>query len=245
MTNDNNVHEGHRERMTEKLLANPNGLYEHEILEVLLYPLLPRVDTNPIAHDLITAFGSLAGVLNAKAEELVVVKGIGKRTASAICLLGSLLDRVTENKKKTHPSALFTVYDILQEVSDYFANAYEERFLVVLLDKSHKHLLTLNFADKIDDQVTVDVPTMLKAFSVKDPYYVVLVHNHPSGNVSPSPSDDFTTQKTNLICEIHGVNVLDHIIVHKDKHFSYHQSGRLEYVKKSTDLNKILKELKE
>ena len=86
-----NIHKGHRERIRQQTYGNGfAGYSDHQILEVVLTYAIPYKDTNPIAHDLISAFGSLAGVLDAKVDDLVKVKGVGKKTAikyNETCLL--------------------------------------------------------------------------------------------------------------------------------------------------------------
>lgn len=74
-----NPHLGHRARMTEKVLNNPTVLADHELLEVLLYGTLPRIDTNPLAHKLLEVFGSLENLFSADMKELMVVKGVGEK----------------------------------------------------------------------------------------------------------------------------------------------------------------------
>ena len=74
---------------------------------------------------------------------------------------------------------------------------------------------------------------------------VIIAHNHPSGNVAPSDVDDFTTMNINLLCEMHGVRLVDHVIVGKDDAFSYHVSGRLDHVRSIADVNSLLENIAE
>ena len=95
------IHAGHRDRMYDKLLNSPDSLSEHEYLEVLLFSFIPRKNTNPIAHKLLRTFGSLSGVFNASAKELMTVDGIGKSVATKIVAVGKIFQRVKDKKEKT------------------------------------------------------------------------------------------------------------------------------------------------
>ena len=89
-----NLHASHRERMRQRLLEHgAEAMHDHEILEMLLYYAIPRGDTNPIAHRLINAFGSLTGVLEAAPEDLVKIEGVGDRSASLIKLITPISKR--------------------------------------------------------------------------------------------------------------------------------------------------------
>ena len=81
------MHEGHRQRMYDKL-KNDDGLFDHELLEILLFNALPRKNTNPIAHELLDTFGSLAGVLAADTEKLKAVNGVGENVALYLKCIG-------------------------------------------------------------------------------------------------------------------------------------------------------------
>ena len=90
---EENLHAGHRERVIKKFITSNNGVLDHELLEILLFSFLPRIDTNPIAHRLIQTFGSLKGVFLATTEQLLSVKGIGKKTAANIKLIGMIYEK--------------------------------------------------------------------------------------------------------------------------------------------------------
>ena len=88
------MHEGHRKRMYEKL-KNDDGLYEHELLEILLFNAFQRKNTNPIAHALLDSFGSISGVLNASVEELCAVEGVGESVALYLKCIGECTKRTS------------------------------------------------------------------------------------------------------------------------------------------------------
>ena len=88
-----NCHSGHRERMAEKFIIAPNAMLDHEVLEMLLFYVIPRKDTNKLAHRLIRVFGSLQNVLDRTPKELMMVDGVGKRTAVFLSLINTVAKR--------------------------------------------------------------------------------------------------------------------------------------------------------
>ena len=100
MSNDANLHAGHRKRLTEKFLINASALSDHELIEILLFYSIPRRDTNPLAHQLLRVFGGIDGLLNASAQEISSISGIGERSATNILLVGEILRRATQKPKQ-------------------------------------------------------------------------------------------------------------------------------------------------
>ena len=108
-TNDKNLHSGHRERLRDKFKNGKESFKEHELLELLLSYSIPRKDTNALAHSLINEFGSLKNVLNADAELLSSVKGVGDNSACFLSLVGYLTKIL--NKKEISKATLSTISD--------------------------------------------------------------------------------------------------------------------------------------
>ncbi len=232
------IHAGHRERMFLKFNNNPDSMLEHELLEILLYPTIPRLDTNPIAHRLINTFGSFSAVFSASFSQLLAVKGVGEKTANYILLLGKSIDTVIKNAGKN--VVLNGFESIKKEVSNLFYGVREEKMVLFMLDKKYKKIAVVDFTDKDISSVSLEVPEVANAFALYRPHHVILAHNHPSGKASPSRVDDVSTKKINLLCASLGVDFTDHVIVGKDEVFSYVHSGRMEDIKKTADLNKLL-----
>lgn len=234
-----NLHQGHRERAIEKLFKNPQGLAEHEVLEIILFSVIPRRDTNAIAHRLIRTFGSLTKVFSASAEELVSVEGVGKRTAGEILALGRVIELVG-NKPKEDTSVWYSVYSKKNELIEMFKNEREEKFVLILLNARRKKITSFEYEDKHGDSVSAEIPEIARAIALHKPKYAMIAHNHPSYNPNPSKSDDLATMKINLLCSMHGVILTDHVIVSGEKIYSYHIEGRMDYLKSISDLDKLL-----
>lgn len=237
MNERENLHSGHRERMTEKLINSPDSLSEHELLEVLLYSFIPRKDTNEISHRLLRTFGSIENLLNADPKDIAVVDGIGKTTASRLVLCGKILDNIEKQKSKKSNRPMRSFFDNKEEFINFFKGLKHEKFVIYLLDKRFYKITTIEFSNQDRIAVSGDIPEIAKIVALNKPTYALLAHNHPSGNKLPSDKDDEATAKLNLTFSLHGVTLIDHVIATKDDAYSYHLSGRLDYIKKNYVLN--------
>lgn len=226
--------------MTEKILENPDSLQDHEVLEVILFSFLPRIDTNVLAHKLLRTFGSLSNLFNAKPEDIMATPGIGKTTASKILLMGQLLKR-TVNSQNVPKKAFRCGADFEDYAISLFSSLTRERFALVLLDVKYMPITTLIFDDESVNHVSVKVDEIVHAFAIHKPTYVILAHNHPSGNVEPSPEDDLTTAKFYMLCYLHGITLNDHVVVSGNQIFSYRMNGKMDDYNDKYKLEKLLK----
>jgi DNA repair protein RadC len=241
MSENENIHSGHRKRMLKRAQENFEALLDHEVLEILLYDSLPRVNTNPIAHRLIKTFGSIKDVFMASVEELSAVSGVGEKTANKLAFIGGLIKRV---EKSPRNSVMLTSFEkTRQEIKEWFDNEDKERFSIFLLDKRYKKIAVVDFDNQDVTRVNVEVSEIASSFAHYKPSKVIIAHNHPSGMAEPSESDDLATKKINLLCMAHGVTLADHVIYGKGKVYSYMQSGKLDEIKKKADLNAMLNNL--
>lgn len=241
MSERENIHAGHRERMMKRLKENKEALLEHELLEMLLFATLPRINTNPIAHRLLKVFGSLNGVFNASVEELFAINGVGEKTAMHLCAIGQAFKRASSDNLENKELKNFEM--VKKEVVRLFEREKHERFCLFLLSQTYKKVAVIDFYDKDTNAVSVGLSDVAKAFAIYKPKNVIIAHNHPSGLKEPSEKDDFATMKINLICMAHSVNLTDHVIYTQKGVYSYMQSGKLDEIKKKADLNKLLNSL--
>ncbi len=241
MSERENIHDGHRERMLEKLIDNDDKLLDYEVLEILLFSLLPRVNTNPIAHRLINAFGGIKNVFSASVTELSAINGIGEKTARKIRVLGVLIKIILREQDSDTRLTCFEA--VKEQVIKLFQSQTEEKFYLFLLDNNYKKISVIDFCNEDKTSVSLEVSNVAKAFAIYKPKNAIIAHNHTSGIVEPSEKDDISTMKINLLCMAHAVNLTDHVIYSKGSVFSYSQSGRLDEIKKKADLNALLKSL--
>lgn len=227
------MHEHHRDRLREKLFAEPNSLNEFEILEVILYGAIPRKNTNDIAHRLIERFGSVGNVLKASIHELTEVEGVGKNTASFIVCLGLILSRKLEDER--FPK-VFSFNDIREPLIKAFSGYTEEVFMAFFLDKKQNIISRKIIYGSDTIKVDIDLKDFSRQVVLSKPAYVVIAHNHLSGKYQPSASDDKATEKICMVCALNGASLIDHIIVAGDKVYSYYYDKRLDIIRKNVEL---------
>ena len=203
--------------MKEKFIENGiQGMDDHVILEMLLYYALPRINTNELAHRLISHFGSLADVLEADVYELQQVEGVGENTAVLIALVTQINKRYMEQQSLEAPR----IHDS-KDAGRYFVAkfAYETKEIAYAMFLNNKNGIisckqigsgVVNGTD-ISIRSLVETALKLKATSV------IISHNHPNGLAVPSIEDEQSTKKICKALSLVGVNLLDHIIVAGDK----------------------------
>ncbi|THF54041.1 RadC family protein [Allorhizobium terrae] len=211
---------GHRDRLRMRFKdKGDDALADYEVLELLLFRLIPRRDTKPIAKALIDRFGSLAGVFGAQLSLLQEVKGVGEAVALDLKLISSAAQRMLKSDIKGKP-----VLSSWSSVIDYChaAMAYEttEQFRILFLDKRNAMI-----ADEIQGRGTVDHTPVYPREVVKralelSATAIILVHNHPSGDPTPSRADIEMTKTIIDTAKPLGITVHDHVIIGKQGHAS-------------------------
>ncbi len=223
-------HEGHRERVKRKFLESgfTPATPEHEVLEMLLFYSIPRQDTNPLAHELISRFGSLPNVLNASYEQLLTVKGVSSHTAVLLKLILAASDaylRCMEKEDFKCKSA--------EDAGQYLLERYrflgnDEIFSVLSLDGVND-LKSFDIIEKGDiATVGVSIRKIIETLIRTKAHSVVLAHNHPSGIALPSQEDVAVTANIKKALLPLGIRVADHIIISGNDYVSLAQSGRFK-----------------
>ena len=213
------MHEGHRERVREKVRQTGlNGFSPHEILELLLFYACPRGDTNATAHRLMDRFGSLSAVLEAPYEELIAVNGVGDAAATLLGLVPELFRKYTADK------AAKTVMDSVDAVVNYlrprFFGLTTEHIGILCLDISGR---VNNFTFLSDGSLKLAQLDVRKAAQValrNNAESVILAHNHPGGLPNPSRADLTTTQTLIQTFRAINIRVADHIIFSDEDYFA-------------------------
>jgi DNA repair protein RadC len=212
---------GHRERLRERFMtAGPDALLDYELLELVLFRALPRQDTKPLAKLLIDKFGSFAEVLGAKPERLKEHKGVGDAVVTEIKLIEAASLRLIRGSVIKRP-----VLQSWSQLIDYchasMAYSTKEAFRILFLDK--KNLL---IADEVQQEGTVDHTPVYPREVIKralelSASAIILVHNHPSGDPTPSRADIDMTNRIVEAAEKLGIKVHDHVIIGRDGHASF------------------------
>ncbi len=225
-----NLHKGHRERLRQSYMQNgPEGMYEHQLLELLLTYAIPRQDTNPIAHRLLdkSAFGSLYEVLNAAPKELMSVAGIGESAAVLLSLVGAMCRRgrpgagAGEKKKLNTPDAAMRYCKGLP------FNDTNESMYIVCLDKNYRVLHTQLLGTGTPGEVTVYPRAVVECAVRCGAQNIIICHNHPSGDLRPSADDCETTARIISAVTPIGIGLSDHVIVGGESAFSMFREADL------------------
>ena len=234
------MHEGHRKRMYEKLKSGA-PLYDHELLEILLFNAIPRKNTNPLAHSLIETFGTLAGVFEADIDELKCVEGVGENVALYIKSIGECLRRtnsvnsgfaILKNHKDIDDFVLMRLRSKISEVLEFY-----------FLDKAGRVLSIHPFNCGDAHKVVVASQKISSILASARPHSVIVAHNHPRGTAAPSVKDELFTREMQVICSLNEVNLQDHCIVGSDgKVYSYFHSGEIDGIKQSYTFRNVLDE---
>lgn len=232
------MHEGHRKRIMDRLKSGPDSLQDHEILEILLFNALPRVNTNPIAHDLIKSFGSLSGVFSASVEQLCSVRGIGSSAAEYIRCIGMCFERVrayTEDLPR-----YFNVHTYSQYLENNLHDAPYEVLQIFCVDKNGKVFFRKTFGNESERAVVVDPTEISRILVAQAPRAVVVAHNHPHEVCRPSADDDDFTAQVQVLCSANNVKLYDHIIIGSDGAYSYYLAGRMDDIRRRYDVQNII-----
>lgn len=219
--------DGHRARMRERLLrGGPEGLLDHELLEMVLFAANPRRDTKPLARELLARFGDFAGVVAAPVPELLAVEGMGEAGAAAVKTVHAAALRLTLAAVRERP-ALDGWSRLLDHLHATLARERVEQFRVLFLD-ARNHLI----ADEALGRGTVNHTPVYPREVVRRALELhasslILVHNHPSGDPTPSRADVEMTQEVRAAAAALGLTLHDHVVVGLGRTVSFRQEGLL------------------
>lgn len=219
------MHEGHRDRMRERILQSGiESLQPHEVLEYLLYHAIPRKDTNAVAHDLIAKFGSFKDVINADYDALKDVSGMTKNAALFISSLKGVFRFYASNDGKDS-KIIATRGDLVRYLSPIFYGDKTEKFYMLCLDSKSAVIKLVKLASGIPQEVRVDVRDVVDNALKFKAVSVVIAHNHPSGDVSPSVQDVELTRAIAAALQLIKIRLTDHYIFSDYGYCSFVEDG--------------------
>ncbi len=216
---------GHRQRLKERFLkGGSNALQDYELLELLLFQAIPRRDVKPLAKELLETFGSFGDVIDAPAERLKQFNGIGDSALIALKMIKAGASKMAQEQIINKPvlSRWQTLLDYCRITQGY---AKHEVFRVLFLDR--KNVL---IADEVQQEGTVDHTPVYPREVIKRALEltasaIILVHNHPSGDPTPSRGDIDMTKEIIDAGKKLSITVHDHIIIGKKGHTSFKSMG--------------------
>lgn len=216
---------GHRDRLRTRFADNgPDALADYEILELVLFLAIPQKDVKPLAKDLIKRFGGLPEVMNAPVEELVKVEGIKEKTALALKSITALAHRATKAELMKKP-----LLNNWTRLMDYchatMAHETKEHFRILFLNKKNELI-----ADEIQGSGTVDhTPAypreIMKRALELGATAMILMHNHPSGDSTPSQADIDMTNAIIRAAQPFNIVIHDHIVIARSGYTSFRNEG--------------------
>lgn len=219
------VHDGHRARLRRQLLdGGLDSFSDVQALELLLGFVIARKDVNPLAHALLDRFGSLSGVLDAPAGELMKVPGIGENTAVMLSVMPQLMRRYTIGKNKTG-TILNTTTKAGSYLLPFFFGAKDEQVYLLCLDAKCKVLDCRKLFTGSVNTVGVSVRRIVEEALRRNATSVILAHNHTSGIALPSREDEETTNMVQAALEAVGIRLADHMVMVEDDFVSMADSG--------------------
>ena len=212
---------GHRERLRARFReAGAEAVSDYELLELILFRAIPQRDIKPLAKELIAKFGSFAETVAAPSARLAEIKGMGEAAITELKLVHAAASRLARGQVQKRP-VLSSWSNVLDYCRTAMAFAEKEQFRVLFLDKRNQLI-----ADELQQVGTVDHTPVYPREVVKralelSATALILVHNHPSGDPTPSRADIVMTQSIIEVAKPLGISVHDHIIVGKEGHASF------------------------
>ena len=199
---------------------------DYELLELTLFAALPRRDTKPLAKVLLARFGSFAEVIAAPRARLLEVKGVGEAVANHLKIVEAAAHRLAKTKVMGRP-ALSSWSALLDYCTAAMARSQNEEFRVLFLDRKNNLV-----ADEVQNRGTIDHTPVYPREIIKRALElgasaIILVHNHPSGDPTPSKADILMTREIVSAAKVLSIAVHDHLVIGRSGHASFKSLGLL------------------
>jgi DNA repair protein RadC len=214
------LHSGHRQRLKERFIKSAqNSLPSYELLEMLLFFANPRIDTKPIAKELLARYKTISAVLMADSDELKLIKGVGDSATFVFKLVREISSRIG-NEKINNKEILSNWQDLINYCKILASQLEVEEFHAIYLDSKNIVIKEQRITGTID-RVSVYPREIVRNALLCNAYSVVIMHNHPSGNIRPSEADIGLTREVKDGLALVNIELIDHIIVSHGQYFSF------------------------
>jgi DNA repair protein RadC len=217
----------HRARLRHRFAeGGAAAMPDYELLELLLFRSIPRQDVKPLARRLIDSFGDLNRVLSAPASRLVAVEGVGDSVAQDLKLTEAIAHRMARARVMNRP--VLSSWDaLLDYCHTAMAHRDTEQFRILFLDRKNVLIADEEQARGTVDHVPVYPREVVKRGLELNASALILVHNHPSGDPTPSEADITMTAQVQDAAQVLGITLHDHLIVGKSREVSFRAAGYL------------------
>lgn len=217
----------HRKRLRERFLSGgARALPDYELLELVLFRAIPRRDVKPLAHQLLDLFGDFNGVLSAPRDRLAAIPGVGEAVICEIKIIEAAAHRLSRARIMGR-QVLSSWNALLDYCHTTMAHRETEQFRIFFLDRKNALIADEEQARGTVDHVPVYPREVVKRALQLNASALILVHNHPSGDPTPSQSDIAMTQQIYAASETMGITLHDHIIIGKSCELSFRSKGYL------------------
>lgn len=218
---------GHRARLRERFLAaGADSIADYEMLELVLFRAIPQRDVKPIAKRLLDMFGDYNGVISAPVQRLAEVQGIGDSVICELKIIEASAHRLAR-ARVMNQNALSSWAALMSYCKTSMAHRATEQFRILFLDRKNVLIADEEQAQGTVDHVPVYPREVVKRALELNASAIILVHNHPSGDPTPSKSDIDMTRQIERAAQAVGVVVHDHVIVGKEHDTSFRSQGLL------------------
>jgi len=218
---------GHRKRLRDRFLAGgPAALPDYEMLELVLFRAIPRRDVKPLARALLDRFGDFNGVLSAPPDQLDTLDGVGEAVICELKVIEAAAHRLSQSRIR-HKQVLSSWDALLDYCRTTMAHRPTEQFRVFYLDRKNTLIADEEQAEGTVDHVPVYPREIVKRALLLNASALILVHNHPSGDPTPSEADIAMTRQVTRAADALNIVLHDHVIIGKSQELSFRAEGYL------------------
>jgi DNA repair protein RadC len=217
----------HRKRLRERFMGGgAAALPDYELLELVLFRAIPRRDVKPLARALLEQFGDFNGVLSAPEARLKQVNGVGDAVICELKIIEAAAQRLS--RARILRKQVISSWDaLLDYCHTAMAHRETEQFRILFLDRKNVLIADEDQARGTVDHVPVYPREVVKRVLELNASALILVHNHPSGDPTPSEADIAMTEQINAACQTMGITLHDHLIIGRSRELSFRAEGLL------------------
>lgn len=235
---DKKEHEGHRRRIRERVRRTGLDSFQgYQALEYVLTFVMPYKDTNVLAHQLISRFGSFSGVLEADEEDLATVPGVGEVTAHYLSNLVRMFNYY-ERDKVENKVTILNPGQGYEFVKKFLNNKFVEELYLICITPKNKIASVEKIAEGSSSEASVNIRSIIEKMGRAKVSSIIIAHNHPQGESKPSAEDNSFTKALVTSLSINGCHLLDHIIIGEDSsdYYSYRKTGQIDKYKEEASV---------
>lgn len=219
---------GHRQRLKQRFAESGfKGFHDYEILEMMLFYVIPQKDTKPLAKRMIQTFCSLSKVLDAPVEDLARVEGCGTSTALYLQAIRSLFAAYRDDAVKQDATRLTTMSGLVEYLRALLGNRQNEVLCAVFLDAKNEVLATKELSEGTVSQAAAYPRRVVEDALKYKATSMILAHNHPGGVAEPSDDDRRITEDIRNALALVDVSLQEHVILAGSEYYSFSRNGQL------------------